>query len=191
MSGQEKNWGTEYRRHRRKGMDANDAAVRADQWLERQDRKWHDMGYETARFEAEVRMEARADKAESALQAALAREAGLREALGNIIRERANAEWPLNVRADNMATIAGQALAALDGDGSEVLAEWKPTHRHKKTGGLYRVVGHGINEADMSPAVVYENKDRIVWIRPHGEFHDGRFEALDKLQEKRDARTDQ
>ena len=56
-------------------------------------------------------------------------------------------------------------------------SDWAPTHRHRK-GGLYRVLGHGTWEADRSPAVIYDDADGTVWIRPTAEFEDGRFEAL-------------
>lgn len=181
MSGQEKNWGTEYRRHRRKGMDANDAAVRADQWLERQDRKWHDMGYETARFEAEVRMEARADKAESALQAALAREAGLREALEPFARQGRDLDeddgedrremWDHHTAMDLTLGDLRKAASALNSDGSEVLAVMNAAWRLHGFDRLLKQFGpshDGAVERDMATA------------------RDDLCKALDQLQEKRD-----
>ncbi|WP_299916055.1 DUF1653 domain-containing protein [uncultured Roseobacter sp.] len=56
-------------------------------------------------------------------------------------------------------------------------ANWVPTHRHRK-GGLYRVVGHGILEADRTQAVIYDDAEGTVWIRSAAEFADGRFESL-------------
>jgi hypothetical protein len=55
---------------------------------------------------------------------------------------------------------------------------WKPTHRHLKTGGLYRVLLLGTSEADMEPVVIYDNRDGRVWVRPENEFFDGRFVTL-------------
>lgn len=56
----------------------------------------------------------------------------------------------------------------------------EPTHRHLKTGGLYRVLLKGKIEADLTEAVAYEAQDGTVWIRPAAEFYDGRFAALSK-----------
>jgi hypothetical protein len=57
--------------------------------------------------------------------------------------------------------------------------DWEPTHRHGKTGGLYRLVhSQVVIEATMTPAVVYEGVDGTIWVRPSAEFHDGRFATL-------------
>lgn len=59
-------------------------------------------------------------------------------------------------------------------------ADWEPTHRHGKTGGLYRLVHRAVViEATMTPAVVYEGQDGTLWVRPAAEYHDGRFATLD------------
>lgn len=55
---------------------------------------------------------------------------------------------------------------------------WSPTHQHRK-GGLYRVLGEGIWEPDRSPAVIYDDVEGTVWIRPAAEFDDGRFTPLE------------
>ncbi|PTX56325.1 hypothetical protein C8N43_0980 [Litoreibacter ponti] len=55
---------------------------------------------------------------------------------------------------------------------------WQATHRHKK-GGLYRVIHHGVLEADRSAVVIYDDPDGTVWVRDHAEFYDGRFAPLD------------
>lgn len=48
--------------------------------------------------------------------------------------------------------------------------------RHVKSGGDYIVVCEATIEATMLPAVVYRSeKDGSVWVRPRGEFCDGRF----------------
>ena len=53
------------------------------------------------------------------------------------------------------------------------------THRHVKTGGLYRVLHRAEIEADLSPCVVYQNVESgRTWVRPASEFDDGRFAAL-------------
>lgn len=62
---------------------------------------------------------------------------------------------------------------------------WKATHTHLKTGGKYRVLLMGTIEADMTPAVIYDNAEGVVWVRPETEFFDGRFEPV--LPENPDA----
>ncbi|MEM6385573.1 MAG: DUF1653 domain-containing protein [Pseudomonadota bacterium] len=57
-------------------------------------------------------------------------------------------------------------------------APWQPTHRHRN-GGLYRVLGEAIWEPDRSPAVIYDDADGQVWVRPLSSFGDGRFTQLD------------
>ncbi len=62
-------------------------------------------------------------------------------------------------------------------DGLVPKGAWSPTHRHRK-GGLYRVLARGILETDRSAAVIYDDAEGTIWIRPAGEFDDGRFESL-------------
>lgn len=52
--------------------------------------------------------------------------------------------------------------------------------RHKKTGGLYRVLAYGVLEWDMRNAVIYrlDGDVGVIWIRPESEFRDGRFELV-------------
>jgi len=54
---------------------------------------------------------------------------------------------------------------------------FNPTHRHKK-GGLYRVLGHGILEADRSDVTIYDDAGGTIWVRSTTEFNDGRFARL-------------
>ncbi len=54
---------------------------------------------------------------------------------------------------------------------------WQATHRHKK-GGLYRVLGQGVNESDRVPVVIYDDESGQIWVRPSEEFWDGRFTAF-------------
>jgi len=56
-------------------------------------------------------------------------------------------------------------------------ATWKATHRHRK-GGLYRVIGPAILEADRSAVVIYDDAEGTVWVRSTTEFNDGRFTPL-------------
>lgn len=50
--------------------------------------------------------------------------------------------------------------------------------KHKKTGGLYTIVRAAKIEADLTPAIVYEDRSGNVWVRPEAEFMDGRFEPI-------------
>lgn len=54
---------------------------------------------------------------------------------------------------------------------------WRPTHQHRK-GGLYRLIQRGIYESDRSPVAIYDDADGTVWVRPWGEFQDGRFKEV-------------
>ena len=52
--------------------------------------------------------------------------------------------------------------------------------KHKKTGGLYRVIGLAKIEATLEMAYVYESlQTHDYWIRPQAEMEDGRFELAD------------
>lgn len=53
-----------------------------------------------------------------------------------------------------------------------------PTHRHRKTGGLYKLLMTALIEADLSHAVVYEGNDGTVWVRPLDQFIE-RFDPLE------------
>lgn len=72
----------------------------------------------------------------------------------------------------------------------------KPTHRHKKSRGLYAVIGIGHMQTDnwwsltgaavphlpvdMEEVVIYRSiEDSSLWVRPIAEFQDGRFEKLE------------
>lgn len=48
---------------------------------------------------------------------------------------------------------------------------------HRKSGGKYDLLYHGLMEGDLSPVVIYTSldKDGPVWVRPAEEFFDGRF----------------
>lgn len=52
--------------------------------------------------------------------------------------------------------------------------------RHKKSGGLYRIINHVQIEATMTPAVTYMAiGGGTIWVRPLTEFNDGRFEKVE------------
>ncbi|WP_065335496.1 hypothetical protein [Tritonibacter mobilis] len=51
--------------------------------------------------------------------------------------------------------------------------------QHVRSGGLYTIIGHGLIEADLTPATIYRSLwDGAVWVRPTAEFEDGRFRNL-------------
>jgi hypothetical protein len=62
----------------------------------------------------------------------------------------------------------------------EIGASWAPTHRHLKTGGLYRLMYVGLLEKTLEKVAIYQGQDLVFWVRPLTEFEDGRFEALIK-----------
>lgn len=52
--------------------------------------------------------------------------------------------------------------------------------RHKKSGGLYRIMNHVRIEASNAPAVAYMKVGGgPIWVRPQTEFDDGRFEKVE------------
>ncbi len=62
---------------------------------------------------------------------------------------------------------------------------WKPTHRHRKRGSTYQVIGKAeLQVAGMFPPTegdkltIYRAEDGTLWARPTPEFEDGRFEDL-------------
>lgn len=60
---------------------------------------------------------------------------------------------------------------------------WEPSHRHKKRGSAYRVLGRGQLQTeevigDGEPLTIYQGEDGSLWARPVDEFNDGRFEPL-------------
>lgn len=75
---------------------------------------------------------------------------------------------------------------------------WQPTHKHVKTGGVYRVVDEAkmqtsdwldgtppereagnLMSVDMREVVIYEAQDGTKWVRPKEEFNDGRFQEIE------------
>lgn len=50
--------------------------------------------------------------------------------------------------------------------------------RHKKTGGIYRVMALGVRESDLEAMVSYACEETgLIWLRPAKEFFDGRYEV--------------
>lgn len=54
--------------------------------------------------------------------------------------------------------------------------------RHIKSGGMYRVLTADAKlEWNLVRAVVYQSlADHSIWVRPHSEFMDGRFERIEE-----------
>ena len=84
---------------------------------------------------------------------------------------------PMSKLEDQCIQEGGEALASTVPEINED-AKWKPTHRHLKTGSLYRVVCEARIEATLDHVIVYESHYGDVWTRPKTEFYDGRFERL-------------
>lgn len=94
--------------------------------------------------------------------------------------------WRLTIPEEVVAT----ALTAAQG-APKVTA----THRHKKRGTEYVLIGFGKLQAemwvdwnsepvDMREVAIYRSvDDGSLWVRPREEFEDGRFEALTAAQE--------
>jgi hypothetical protein len=61
---------------------------------------------------------------------------------------------------------------------------FNPTHRHKKRGTSYEVLGEAILHAkeyalhDGAQVIVYRGEDGQLWVRPKGQFLDGRFQVI-------------
>ncbi len=52
-------------------------------------------------------------------------------------------------------------------------------YRHQRSRGVYEVIAVGTLEANLTRVVVYRSiVTSAVWVRPHAEFADGRFEHL-------------
>ena len=52
-------------------------------------------------------------------------------------------------------------------------------YQHVKSGGIYRKLGEGRIEADLTPCTIYQNVySGEIWVRPTAEFNDGRFRKL-------------
>lgn len=51
--------------------------------------------------------------------------------------------------------------------------------RHKKTGGVYKIMMLAIQEDTLETVVVYTHTETgAIWTRPASEFFDGRFEVV-------------
>lgn len=78
-----------------------------------------------------------------------------------------------------------RALAEKEGLESPSLrsGEWRATHRHVKSGNLYRLVARGhecTNHQPVKPVVIYESETGSTWVRSALEFDDGRFVELSR-----------
>lgn len=117
--------------------------------------------------------------------------------------------YPVEVMKSEMeahvTTLTDEAFEAGVAQGRK--DEREATHRHKKRGTEYVVIGEGSMQAgywfslpwkdaratlanaepvDMQPVVVYQDvNDKSLWVRPKDEFEDGRFEQLPPQGDKK------
>ena len=64
----------------------------------------------------------------------------------------------------------------------------KETWKHVKRGSVYTEIGRGKIQTDTplqdyDEVVVYQDSEESIWVRPVSEFEDGRFVAIDKIEE--------
>lgn len=82
---------------------------------------------------------------------------------------------------NDLAAIANKKVDAAAAQG------WHPTHRHKKRGTEYIIVGNALLQTDaalfdMTPMVIYRGSDGCLWARSSLDFYDGRFEIIAATQ---------
>lgn len=113
-------------------------------------------------------------------------------------KERDEAESALAVSIDDLMS-ANSRIATLQARPAEALKALdetdRPTHRHKKRGSEYVLIGFGKMQAegwcspsihgiatvpvDMREVAIYRSvDDDALWVRPREEFEDGRFEEI-------------
>lgn len=57
--------------------------------------------------------------------------------------------------------------------------------KHLTTGGVYSILAIGLEEATLTPVIVYQDAHTAqVWTRPAKEFFDGRFAPLPRSSHK-------
>ena len=67
--------------------------------------------------------------------------------------------------------------------------KFNPTHRHKKLGSEYEVIGEATLKIDTTfltngeQVAVYRDVAGKLWVRSVAEFNDGRFETINKENE--------
>lgn len=61
----------------------------------------------------------------------------------------------------------------------KIYKRYGPLYRHRRSGGVYRLLDIATDEKTSKQVVVYRSKESgKVWVRNHSEFFDGRFERL-------------
>ena len=75
---------------------------------------------------------------------------------------------------------------------------FNPTHRHKKLGTEYEIIGEAEIKEDGCGhyslmegvvVIVYRGKYGPLWVRPRAEFNDGRFEIINQDNEEKEETT--
>jgi hypothetical protein len=109
------------------------------------------------------------------LRAALAAVTAERDRMQEALRPFAKlkpASWSLEHDIYYISTDDITAVRAVLEGVTEPVALWQ----HKKTGGVYEIVGECQIEATNAPGVLYRNTSTgVTWMRPKEEFFDGRF----------------
>lgn len=70
----------------------------------------------------------------------------------------------------------------------QMMEAFKPTHQHRRTGGLYRVLTECCIEATEETGIVYDDASGQVWVRSAHVFNDGRFIALTSAEQSSPAK---
>ncbi len=97
-------------------------------------------------------------------------------------------EYPEGSTSGRVVRLIKSALSnsVPDGENSDVVRDtFTPTHRHRKRGTLYQLIGDAVMQCeeevfDNKRLTLYRGEDGKYWVRPPSEFNDGRFAAHEK-----------